>query len=164
MGWIICCVICMLLPVFFSRELGQSLVVSSHSGNIRSSGEWLEDWNWKISAASRNHLKRSLKRGGFHLQLGEGYSNTPETNTPPKSRYLPRCVCHMVLSKRPWLCSWGGFNTKYWILLDFFHWQQKSSQIKHKDSLWKDLGYRFADQKISMNLNDSAMPWWAHKG
>ena len=47
---------------FLSREVRQFFCFSSqplgeqkHAGSIDL--EWLEDWNWKISAAFRNHLK-----------------------------------------------------------------------------------------------------------
>lgn len=98
--------------------------------------EWLEDWNWKISAASRNHLKGRWRRGST-CSLGKVIPIQP-SNTPPFTVFQD--ASYLSLLKWPWLCSWGVFNKNIGSIWIWFI-DNKNTAKKHKDSLWKNLSY-----------------------
>lgn len=120
----------MLLPYrfFLSRELGQTLAFFSHPwGSEKSISSDLKIETGRFPQRPGTTLE--VGEAGFHLQLGEGYSNTTFKHTP----------FHGITNlKWQWLCSWGVFNKNIGSI--WIYWQQKCSK-KHKDSLWKNLSY-----------------------
>lgn len=174
MGWIICCMICMLLPYrfFLSRELGlNSCVFRDPPLGIRRAGWKSISSDLKIETGrfpqrpgttSKVGEARSVKRG-FHLQLGEGYSNTTFKHTPFHGITKMR-VSYLSLLKWPWLCSWGGFNKNIgsiWIFSLTTNMQKKNTRTPSGKIL---VTIQVCWPKIFMNLNDAATSWWSHRG